>query len=247
MPFVKLDTGILDSSLWIDPSARTIFITALLMAEPFELEEAAEQLEIRRLKPTGFIVPPGWYGLARSAGSGIVRRALMDMNEGMAALKVLSSPDEASRSKEYGGRRLVRVNGGFIVLNYIRFREMDHTAAERSRRYRERKKRQQELNFTPEISEATQKVMRDLNLTDSSLKPVIQAVLINQDGKPEMETAEQMVKVYRQYLGLGQKGLLRYTWKPATFFSQGHWANDGSWPIDKERMAEIQRSRVGSM
>ena len=33
---------------------------------------------------------------------------------------------------------MVRINGGFLVLNYMKFRERDYTAAERSRRYREK-------------------------------------------------------------------------------------------------------------
>ena len=34
---------------------------------------------------------------------------------------------------------MVRVNGGFIVLNFMRYRDHDHTAAERQRRLRNRK------------------------------------------------------------------------------------------------------------
>jgi hypothetical protein len=140
MPFIKLDTCVLESSLWEDSDNRTIFITALLMADLFELKEPTQQLQTQSLKPTGWIVPPGWYGLVRTAGSGIIRRALMDEKAGMAALKALGSPDPKSRSREYDGRRLVRIDGGYLVLNYCKYREKDHTSAERSRRYRERKK-----------------------------------------------------------------------------------------------------------
>src|SRR3990167_930952 len=40
MPFVKLDCGILDSTLWFDRDARDVFLTALLMAVPYEVRES---------------------------------------------------------------------------------------------------------------------------------------------------------------------------------------------------------------
>lgn len=140
MAYVKLDTCILESSLWEESDIRTIFITALLMARRFDVNEPTEQLQVNGLKPTGFIVPPGRYGIVRTAGSGIIRRALMEKTAGMKALKTLGLPDPESRSKEYGGRRLVRIDGGFLVLNYYKYYVKDHTTTERSRRYRERKK-----------------------------------------------------------------------------------------------------------
>lgn len=140
MAFVKLDTGVLDSTLWVDRPVREMFITALLMAEPFELTEPAEALQVRAIEPSGFTVPAGWYGFVRAAGIGIVNRALLDQETGMAALERLGNPDPESRSEDYDGRRLVRINGGFIVLNYFRYRDRDHTAAERQRRMRERRR-----------------------------------------------------------------------------------------------------------
>ena len=140
MAFVKLDTGILDSTLWIERECREIFITALLMAEPRETVEPLAQLEVRSIKQTGFTVPPGWYGFVPAAGSGIARRAMLDIEVGLKALEDLGAPDQESRSDEFDGRRLVRVDGGYIVLNYMKYRERDYTTAERSRRYRERLK-----------------------------------------------------------------------------------------------------------
>ena len=139
MPFVKLDCGMLNSSLWPDSEARTVFITALLMASPVEIKEPLDQINVRSLKPTGFQVPPGWYGMVDAAGVGIVRRAGLEQEEGLAALERLSAPDPDSRSERFDGRRVARVNGGYLVLNYDIYRQKDHTAAARVRRYRERK------------------------------------------------------------------------------------------------------------
>lgn len=138
MPFVKLDCCMLSSTIWFDREGREVFITALLMAEPWELEEPAPQIEADTLNETGWIVPPGWYGWVDAAGVGIIARAGVPQDLGMQALKRLAAPDPESRSKAFDGRRLVRVDGGYIVLNYIDYRERDYTSADRSRRYRER-------------------------------------------------------------------------------------------------------------
>src|SRR3990167_2571685 len=137
MPFVKLDCGILDSSLWLARPAREIFITALLMAEPYETDVPLPQLAGDNLEPTGWVVPPGWYGFIAASGPGIVSRAGLTVDDvSILALIDLGSPDPYSRSTKHDGRRLVRVAGGFITLNYDVFRTRDYSAAERQRRYR---------------------------------------------------------------------------------------------------------------
>lgn len=140
MPFVKLDCGILNSTLWFEREAREVFITALLMAEPREISEPTPQLQVTNTQQTGFVVPPGWYGFVPAAGIGILDRAKVPFDVGTAALEKLGQPEHTSRSPEHEGRRLVRVDGGFIVLNYMKYRDRDYTAATRSARYRQRLK-----------------------------------------------------------------------------------------------------------
>lgn len=168
MSFVKLDTGILDSTLWLDRDERDVFVTALLMAEPREIEQPIEQIAVDSLERTGFVVPAGWYGFIKAAGPGIVRRALVAAEDGVAALVRLGSPDLESRTPDHGGRRLVRVDGGYIVLNFMRYRDKDTTAAERAKRYRERQKA---LHQPPAPSQPEPNVTRDGHGTtrDSSL------------------------------------------------------------------------------
>lgn len=146
MPFVKLDCGMLNSSLWINRDQRELFITSLLMAVPFELEEPTPQYEVDSLERTGYMVPAGWYGLVEAAGPGIVRQALLAKEPGMLALRALGTPDLESRSQNYGGRRLVRVDGGYLVLNYITYRERDYSNAERCKRYRTKLKTRQTMS-----------------------------------------------------------------------------------------------------
>ena len=62
----------------------------------------------------------------------------MDDEVGMKALERLGEPEQDSRTPDFEGRRLVRVDGGYLALNFAKYREKDHTASERSRRYREK-------------------------------------------------------------------------------------------------------------
>lgn len=177
MPFVKLDTRILQSTLWFERDARELFITALLMAEPRELQEVTPQLKVDSLDHTGFNVPPGWYGFIPAAGIGIIRQAAMERGPGMKALAVLGEPDIESRSKDFEGRRLVRVDGGFVVLNFIKFRDRDTTTADRSRRYRWKKRTQKERE-TPQCDTVTSH--RDITAYDTSQRSEVR------DQSPEI-------------------------------------------------------------
>jgi hypothetical protein len=140
MAFVKLDTKILDSTLWIERDLREIFITALLMAEPREFREPIRQIEVGRLEFTDFEAPPGWYGFVPAASLGIINRAGVEREAGISALQKLGDPEIESRSTDFGGRRMIRTDGGFVILNFMKYRDKDHTAAQRQRRLRERKK-----------------------------------------------------------------------------------------------------------
>jgi hypothetical protein len=140
MPFVKLDCGILNSTLWHDPDALKLFVTALLMAEPHELVEPTPTLAVDSLEPGGYTVPPGWYGLVASSGIGLIYRALMQPTEGFDALSRLIASEGVSRSQDHEGRRLARIDGGFLILNYQKYRDRDYSNAERQARFRARKR-----------------------------------------------------------------------------------------------------------
>lgn len=156
MPFVKLDSGLLNSTLWFDKTARDVFITALLMATPHELTEDEPQIHVDRLEPTGWVVPPGWYGLVESAAVGILSKALVDHEQGLQALTRLGEPDPESRSVDFEGRRLARVDGGYLVLNFQKYRERDYGAADRMRRlraYRKGKKPKSGPGMAPPVDD----------------------------------------------------------------------------------------------
>ncbi len=137
MPFVKLDCKILDSSLWADKTSRDIFLTALLMAAPEKFNRPLDCLDVETMEPSGIQLPAGWYGFVPSAAPGIFRRAGVKPSIGLKSLKKLCAGDPGSRNPDFSGRRMARIAGGYVVLNYMLFRERDYTHAERQKRYRE--------------------------------------------------------------------------------------------------------------
>ncbi len=124
MPYVKLDAGILDSTLWLtDSDVRVVFITMLAMAKP--------------------------DGLCEATAPGVARRANLSLEATRAAIEVLSAPDDDSRSLDMEGRRIVRVDGGFFIVNYEKYRQKDHRSTERSRRWRAKQRAEEAKSGTP--------------------------------------------------------------------------------------------------
>ncbi len=143
MAFFMLDTGILRSSLWraAGPVAK-VFITALINATPCEFKHPVDVFDLDG-KPTGWQVPPGWYGFVEGSWAALLDDAKPDtFDDGVEALRCLGAEDPRSSSPAFGGRRLVRVDGGLVVLRYDHFAGKDHSHsnAQRCRDYRQRKK-----------------------------------------------------------------------------------------------------------
>jgi len=233
MPFVKLDTGILDSTLWYDREAREVFITALLMATPHELTEPAPQIEIRTLDLTGWSVPPGWYGIVNAASVGIIRRAGLDESVGIAALERLASPEGSSRSSDFDGRRLARIDGGFIILNFQKYRDRDYGAAERAKRYRERQASRR--NVTPERRDITQAEAEAEAQTTKTLTDSILAQMPSREGSNPKARAVKAINArmaegmnadtlldgamrYAAYIRARDQEGTRFVMQAATFF-----------------------------
>ena len=119
--YVKLFSDILLSSLWAeDNNVRIIWITLLLLADE--------------------------DGMVRSTAAGIAHTARIDPEKTKQALITLERPDPDSRTPDNEGKRIERVEGGYMVLNYLRYREMTDRERQRAqsrarvKAYRERLK-----------------------------------------------------------------------------------------------------------
>jgi hypothetical protein len=119
------------------------------MAEPREFPNPIAQIEVDSLELTGWSAPPGWYGYVPAAGVGIIVRCGVDKEAGIAGLRRLGSPELDSRNPNFEGRRMIRMDGGYVILNYMRYRDKDHTASERQQRLRDRRKALRVASVTP--------------------------------------------------------------------------------------------------
>lgn len=133
MPYVKLDTAILDSTLWLENSDTCkVFMTMLAMARP--------------------------CGTVEATAPGIARRANLSISVVRAALETLEAPDPDSRTLADEGRRVKRVEGGYFITNYELYRNKDHTAAERKRRERAARKAAEAREVTRDGCDTTRDV-----------------------------------------------------------------------------------------
>lgn len=101
MSYAKLFSSITESSLWSEPhTVRLLFISMLAKADS-----------------TGFV---------EAALPGLARISNLTMDETEQALKVLESDDPHSKdlgvNPDNGGKRVIKVPGGWMVLNYEMYR-----------------------------------------------------------------------------------------------------------------------------
>jgi hypothetical protein len=116
MSFTKLDSGIVNSSIWSEPVAtRVLWITILSMSDE-----------------TGFV---------STSVPGLMRAANISKEEFGIGIKSLESPDVYSRTEAHEGRRIEKVEGGWIILNYMKYREREDRDAHREymRKWRDKK------------------------------------------------------------------------------------------------------------
>jgi len=110
--FVKLQSSILQSTVWLEPNhVRILWITMLTLADK--------------------------TGVVEGSIPGLADSAKITVEECESALNRLGSLDEYSRTKDFEGRRIGEIDGGWLIFNYEKYRAP--TSAERTKRWRERR------------------------------------------------------------------------------------------------------------
>jgi hypothetical protein len=96
----KLFSSILDSSIWLEqPTTKVVWVTL-----------------IAAMNEDGFA--------HFSAVQNLANRAVLSLKDTEAAIKILESPDPNSADKEFDGRRIERVPGGWQVLNARKYHDL---------------------------------------------------------------------------------------------------------------------------
>lgn len=120
MSFAKLDGDITESSLWSQPEhVRVVWIA--------------------------FLAKKDEHGFVHASYTGMQRVSNLKNDESgekfKSAIECLESPDPDSKTKAFDGRRIQRVDGGWIVLNHELYRLKESVKKEqtrlRVRKYRE--------------------------------------------------------------------------------------------------------------
>ncbi len=64
------------------------------------------------------------YGIVSASIPGLASVANVSVDETRLSVKNLLSPDPDSRTKDYEGRRIEEIDGGWRILNYVKYRKM---------------------------------------------------------------------------------------------------------------------------
>jgi len=110
MGFTKLDENILMSSIMTEEPAVFKIWIALLAACKED-------------------------GIARVSAVGLSSHCFLPIEVVRAAIERLSSPDADSRSINDEGKRIERVDGGYYIINYHKYRELSYRESEAKRKY----------------------------------------------------------------------------------------------------------------
>lgn len=123
--YTKLFGSLVASSIWGEASAtKVVWITMLAMANRDGVVEASV---------------PGLATLSRESRA-----------DTETALRLLESPDPDSRSKEHEGRRIQKVDGGWLILNHAKYRAKLN--AEERKEYNKLKQREWRANHKPSMT-----------------------------------------------------------------------------------------------
>ena len=112
--FTKLFSTLTDSTIWCeDNPTRIVWIAMLAMADR--------------------------HGLVHASIPGLANRARVSLDECENALNKFMEPDPYSRTEDHEGRRIERIDGGWKLLNYAKYRELgnNETVRESKRKWAE--------------------------------------------------------------------------------------------------------------
>jgi hypothetical protein len=204
--FSKLDSGITLSSVWAEPyHVRIVWITFLALKNK--------------------------DGYVRASFSGIQRAANVTVDECIEAIRVLESPDPDSRTPDYEGRRIEKIEGGWIVLNHEKYRVRSdiqkEQTKERVRRFREKQKLNSDSvthrNVTQELPSVSVSVSESEKKGDCKGK---------EKDKPQRNIIPPQLEWVVEYCNHRKNNVI-----PQKFFD--HYSARG-WMIGKNKMKDWQ-------
>lgn len=109
--FTKLFSSITESTVWCEPDrTRLVWICMLAMADA--------------------------QGRVWGSIPGLANRARVPVEDARAAIACFLAPDVDSRTRDHDGRRIEEIDGGWRLLNYVKYREKRDIESTRERKRR---------------------------------------------------------------------------------------------------------------
>ncbi len=162
MPYTKLFSSIVTSTIWVAPDrTRIVWITMLALAD--------RHGEVMASLP----------GLARVAG--------VPVEDCEIAIAAFLAPDPYSRTPDDEGRRIEKIEGGWALINHAKYRDMasredsKNAAALRQKRHRAKKERNATVtDSNASVTPSNATVTETLHIADAEAE----AEIIHQSIKP---------------------------------------------------------------
>ena len=153
--YTKLFNSILQSTIWrADDKTRIVWITLLAMADK--------------------------NGVAETSIPSLADSARVSLEDCLASLEKLKSPEIYSRTKEHEGRRVEECDGGFLILNHAKYRAK--MSADERREYNRIKQAEwRETNVKPSSN----------NVNDSQSESKISALSAHTEAKADSEAVKK--------------------------------------------------------
>ena len=242
--YTKLFSDILTSSIWLtDTSTRIVWITMLAMKDK--------------------------DGFVKGSVGNMAHMARVTTVEAKKAIDALESPDEDSTTADNEGKRIERVQGGWIVLNHELYKAKlsdnpdAEKARERMRKFREKKRN--ERNVTEESvtlrnsvsvsvsSSVSEKGESEGDRRNSDFEECWK-LYPRKDGKPQAHKAYNKYKPKKEDVIAGIKRYIAYVnaerargfdlkyANGSTWFNQQRWESE--FESDAQTQVSAQRSTL---
>lgn len=186
-PFLKLTSSILFSSVWAeDDRTRIVWITLLALADR--------------------------EGYVNTSALGISRAANVPIEAVAAAIEKFAAPDPHSRSREHDGRRIKVVEGGgWIILNYARYRALHDDEARRD--YERERKGQQRAKASECPPDVDPQVWEDWIAHRRAKRATVTQTVLEQFRKEAAKAGVTLEVALRESVARGWQGFRAAWWQ----------------------------------
>ena len=141
--YTKLFNSIVTSSIWAeDDKTRIVWVTILALADQ--------------------------HGEVHAAVPGLARIASVPLEDCQRAIEKLLAPDPYSRTPDCDGRRIEKIDGGWAVINYAKYRRMA-SDIDRREKATERKRRQRDRHTGVTLGHATSHAVTSSHATSHAV------------------------------------------------------------------------------